>query len=216
MADGSRDDYTIDDLIGALEHAPDGGTDLDRRIAFQLGLPIGESDQMIKLLLFEGYGWDVISELVQSENPCFSTSLDARIPGENIVLAMHSSKRGQWVAIHRSAGGVDFLAWAASEPLARRAAALRGLRAVSSFDPRSPVSELAAAAAPTDAPAAGSTGLEALIATTEASASQPGMVPRGPASRGSGGAASRAAHDAARTPDDGDDLPQGGEWKVLF
>ena len=212
MADGSRDDYTIDDLIGALEHAPDGGTDLDRRIAFQLGLPIGESDQMIKLLLFEGYGWDVISELVQSENPCFSTSLDARIPGENIVLAMHSSKRGQWVAIHRSAGGVDFLAWAASEPLARRAAALRGLRAVSSFDPRSPVSELAAAAAPTDAP--GSTGPEALIAMTEASASQPGMAPRGPAFRGSAGAASRAAHDAALTPDD--DLPQGGEWKVLF
>lgn len=220
MADGSRDDDTIDDLIGALECAPDGGTDLDRRIAFQLGLPIGESDQMIKLLLFEGYGWDVISELVQSENPCFSTSLDARIPGENIVLAMHSSKRGQWAAIHRSAGGVDFLAWAASEALARRAAALRGLRAVSSFDPRSTSSDLAAAAA--DSPAAEAAGPETLVATAEAvapprgMAPPPGMAPDGPASRGSAGVAARAAHEAAPMPDDGDGLPQGGEWKVLF
>lgn len=209
MADGSRDGDTIDDLIGALEDAPEGGTDLDRRIAFQLGLPIGESDQMIKLLLFEGYGWDVISELVQSENPCFSTSLDARIPGENIVLAMHSRKRGQWVAIHRSAGGVDFLAWAASEPLARRAAALRGLRAVSSFDPRSATSEPAGAAAEATAP-------EAVIATAEALAPSPGMAPRSPASRGSAGMAARAAQDAPPEPDDGDGLPQGAEWKVLF
>lgn len=160
MADGSRDDDTIDDLIGALERAPDGGTDLDRRIAFQLGLPIGESDQMIKLLLFEGYGWDVISELVQSENPCFTTAVDARIPGENIVLSMLSTKRGgQWAAIHRSVGGTDFMAWAATEPLARRAAALRGLRAVSSFDMRSSASGAAtlterpaAPTAPVDAP----------------------------------------------------------------
>ena len=136
MADGSRDEHTIDDLIAALESASEGGDDLDRMIAFQLGLSIGESDQMIKLLLFEGYDWDVISELMQSENPRFSTALDARIPGENVVLAMHSKKRGQWAAIHRGSGGTDFMAWAATEALARRSAALRGLRAVSAFEPR--------------------------------------------------------------------------------
>lgn len=134
MAEGSCDEHTIDDLIAALEQAPAGSAELDRMVAFQLGLPIGDSDQMIKLLLFEGYGWDVISELVDSKEPSFTRALDARIPGENIVLAMHSAKRGQWAAIHRGAGGTDFTAWAATEALARRAAALRGLRAVSSFD----------------------------------------------------------------------------------
>lgn len=136
MPDGARDDRTIDDLIGALESAPAGGPEFDRMVAFQLGLPLGESDQMIKLLLFEGYSWDIISELVKSENPSFTTSLDARIPGENIVLAMLSGKRGQWAAVHRSIGGTDFMAWAATEPLARRAAALRGLRSVSAFETR--------------------------------------------------------------------------------
>lgn len=157
MADGSRDEHTIDDLIAALERAPEGGGDLDRMVAFQLGLPIGESDQMIKLLLFEGYSWDVISELVKCENPCFSTALDARIPGENIVMAMRSTKRGQWAAIHRSAGGTDFLAWAASEPLARRAAALRGLRAVSSFDMRATPAVAGAAGRPAVGSPAGET-----------------------------------------------------------
>jgi hypothetical protein len=210
VAEGSRDEDTIDDLIGALERAPDGGGDLDRRIAFQLGLPIGESDQMIKLLLFEGYSWDVISELVQSENPCFSTALDARIPGENIVLAMHSSKRGLWAAIHRSAGGVDFLAWAASEALARRAAALRGLRAASSFDPRSMALGPAGAGWPTEA-AAAATGTEALVAAGEAAAAPQGMAPHGTADE-----ASRAGNDIAPAPGSDDDLPQGGEWKILF
>lgn len=197
MADGSRDDYTIDDLIGALEHAPDGGTDLDRRIAFQLGLPIGESDQMIKLLLFEGYSWDVISELVQSENPGFTTAIDARIPGENIVLAMHSAKRGQWAAIHRGAGGKDFLAWAASEPLARRAAALRGLRDVSAFDAK------AAVAAPLGlAPAAEPPSL-------------PDMLGR--ASMPDQGAPSAATGtDVALPPDSMDGALRDGEWKILF
>lgn len=137
MADGSRDEMTIDDLIGVLERAPAGSRDLDRRIAALLGLPIGESEQMVKLLQFEGYSWDVISELVQSQNPCFSSALDACIPGENIVLAMQSTKRGQWAAIHRSVGGAEFVAWAATEALARRAAALKGLRSVSAFEAKS-------------------------------------------------------------------------------
>ncbi len=134
MADSSRDEQTIDDLIGALERAPAGSRDLDRKIAGLLGLPLGESDQMVKLLLFEGYSWDVISELAHSQNPSFSTTLDACIPGENIVLAMQSAKRGQWAAIHRSVGGADSVAWAATEALARRAAALKGVRSVSAFD----------------------------------------------------------------------------------
>ncbi len=148
MSDSTRDDRTIDDLIEALESAPSGSGELDRMVAFQLGLPLGESDQMIKLLMFEGYSWDIISELVQSDNPGFTTSLDARIPGENVVLAMLSPKRRQWVAVHRSVGGAEFTAWAATEPLARRAAALRGVRAASAFEARR------GAAVPADIPSA--------------------------------------------------------------
>ena len=197
VAESSRDEHTIDDLIAALEHAPAGSAELDRMVAFQLGLPIGESDQMIKLLLFEGYSWDVISELVQSENPSFTTALDARIPGESIVLAMHSAKRGQWAAIHRSAGGTDFIAWAASEPLARRAAALRGLRAVSAFDAK------AAVAAPSGLGRA---------------APQPPAMPNGEA-EGQRLAAEQpgiAAAPAALPADDTEEGLRNGEWKILF
>lgn len=209
MADGSRDEHTIDDLISALERAPEGGGDLDRMIAFQLGLPIGESDEMIKLLLFEGYDWDVISELVLSENPCFSTALDARIPGENVVLAMHSKKRGQWAAIHRGSGGTDFMAWAATEALARRAAALRGLRAVSAFEPR-----------PADhRPATSATDGAGMAAAASADR---GMEGARPGHAGDGEPA--ASQDGAAADDDdlplsaagdGDRAPA-GEWKILF
>ncbi len=195
MADGSRDEHTIDDLIAALEQAPEGGDDLDRMIAFQLGLSIGESDQMIKLLLFEGYDWDVISELVQSENPRFSTALDARIPGENVVLAMHSKKRGQWAAIHRGSGGTDFMAWAATEALARRAAALRGLRAVSSFEPRSADHRPAMPAASVEA------GRPDNADDGEPSALRSGAVEEGELPLSAAG--------------DGDHA-QAGDWKILF
>ncbi len=195
MADGSRDEHTIDDLIAALEQAPEGGDDLDRMIAFQLGLSIGESDQMIKLLLFEGYDWDVISELVQSENPRFSTALDARIPGENVVLAMHSKKRGQWAAIHRGSGGTDFMAWAATEALARRAAALRGLRAVSSFEPRSADHRPATPAASVEA------GRTDNADDGEPLASRSGVAEEGELPLSAVG--------------DGDHA-QAGDWKILF
>jgi hypothetical protein len=212
VAEASRDEHTIDDLIAALERASEGNTELDRMVAFQLGLPIGESDQMIKLLLFEGYSWDVISELVQSENPSFTTALDARIPGENVVLAMRSAKRGQWAAIHRGAGGTDFIAWAASEALARRAAALRGLRAVSAFDSRSAV-----AAAPA-MPAKFSPGETAPL---------PDAVARRSATNDDGSAAATGTdgalfNDPMDGPGDGpgdgrgDTPARNGEWKILF
>jgi hypothetical protein len=189
VSDSNRDDRTIDDLIDALEAAPVGNAELDRMVAFQLGLPLGESDQMIKLLLFEGYSWDIISELVQSGDPCFTTALDARIPGENVVLSMYSGKRGQWVAVHRSVGGTDFTAWAATEALARRAAALRSVRSASAFEAR-PASTLPAGVPP------------GAIGSTDAAAegASPQSQAMGPAS-----------------PPDGFDGPSPtGEWKILF
>lgn len=187
MTDSTRDDRTIDDLIEALESAPSGSSELDRMVAFQLGLPLGESDQMIKLLMFEGYSWDIISGLVASDNPGFTTSLDARIPGENVVLAMLSSKRGRWVAVHRSVGGAEFTAWAATEPLARRAAALRGVRAASAFEAKR------GAAAPADTPSAADTSSGALHAP-----------------------APSCADESAPGQEQPDPPSSNGEWKILF
>lgn len=190
MSDSNRDDRTVDDLIAALEAASAGGAELDRMVAFQLGLPLGESDQMIKLLMFEGYSWDIISELVGSENPSFTTALDARIPGENVVLAMRSAKRGQWVAVHRSVGGTDFTAWAATEPLARRAAALRAVRSASAFEARRPAGPSADIPSATDGPPLG-TGED--TAPPQSSAGDPDSPQERPAGP-----------------------PSNGEWKILF
>jgi hypothetical protein len=209
VAEASRDEHTIDDLIAALECAPEGNTELDRMVAFQLGLPIGESDQMIKLLLFEGYSWDVISELVQSENPSFTTALDARIPGENIVFAMLSAKRGQWAALHRGAGGTDFMAWAASEPLARRAAALRGLRAVSAFDSRPAVA--AAPAVPAKFPPGQAASLSDATVRRSATGDDASA-----AATGTDGGLMDDGHGDGWGDIPGDRPARNGEWKILF
>jgi hypothetical protein len=51
------------------------------------------------------------------------------LPGENIVLALYSPRRRRWAAVHKTPGGQQVLVWAASECLARRRAALKGLGA---------------------------------------------------------------------------------------
>jgi hypothetical protein len=71
----------------------------------------------------------VVSELLDAELPPYTTALDAALPGENIVLALHSPRRGRWAAVHKTPGGEQVLVWAASECLARRRAALKGLGA---------------------------------------------------------------------------------------
>jgi hypothetical protein len=63
---------------------------------------------------------------------------------------------------------------------------------------------------PTEA-AAAATGTEALVAAGEAAAAPQGMAPHGTADE-----ASRAGNDIAPAPGSDDDLPQGGEWKILF
>jgi hypothetical protein len=39
------------------------------------------------------------------------------LPGENIVLATYSDKRGQWAAVQRETDGREFMSWAATEAL---------------------------------------------------------------------------------------------------
>src|SRR3546814_12994640 len=52
-----------------------------------------------------------------------------RSEGENIAFAMKSERREQWAAVHKAADGTEHVAWARTEILARRLAALKGILA---------------------------------------------------------------------------------------
>ena len=122
-----------DKLLESLGSAEAGGRELDIVIHYLLGAQAeeagGEAGQMIELLVEEGYPWEVVSELLDATLPPYTTALDAALPGENIVLALHSPRRGRWAAVHKTPGGEQVLVWAASECLARRRAALKSLGA---------------------------------------------------------------------------------------
>lgn len=116
-------------LLSSLGAARHGKRELDIVVSFVLGDTTSDAGKMIQLLVEEGYPWDVISELLDEDLPAYTTSLDAAVPGENVVLSAYSKKRGQWVAVQRGAGGEQTSAWAATECLARRLVALKSRRA---------------------------------------------------------------------------------------
>ena len=120
-------------LLESLGGAEADGRELDIIIHYLLGSQAedagGEASQMIELLVEEGYPWEVVSELLDAALPPYTTTLDAALPGENIILALHSPRRGRWAAVHKTPAGQQVLAWAASECLARRRAALKGIGA---------------------------------------------------------------------------------------
>jgi hypothetical protein len=112
-------------LLSSLGAARQGKRELDIVVSFVLGDTTSDAGKMIQLLVEEGYPWDVISELLDEDLPAYTTSLDAAVPGENVVLSAYSKKRKQWVAVQRTADGEQISAWAATECLARRLAGLK-------------------------------------------------------------------------------------------
>lgn len=116
------------DLIVALQEAPSGDRKLDALVAYHCGAVGRDTRQMVRLLIDEGSSWDLVFELMEGEIPAFTTSLDAAVPGENIVCAIFSTKYQRWAAVHRGKDGAEVLAWAADEVLARRVAGLRAIR----------------------------------------------------------------------------------------
>ncbi len=120
-------------LLESLGGAEAGGRELDIVIHYLIGAQAkdggGEAGQMIALLVEEGYPWEVVSELLDADLLPYTTALDAALPGENIVLALYSPRRGRWAAVHEATDGAQAPVWAASECLARRRAALKGLGA---------------------------------------------------------------------------------------
>ena len=115
-------------VISSLGEARGGGEDSDIRISVALGEMQSGSAKLLRLFVEEGYDWNVISSLLDEQVPPYTTSLDAGVPGENIVGVLFSRKRRRWAAIHRRPDGrEEGPVWAATEALARRAAGLAGV-----------------------------------------------------------------------------------------
>ncbi len=116
------------DLIVALQEAPNGDRKLDAMVAYHCGAVSRDVHQMVRLLIDEGSSWDLVFELMEGDIPAFTSSLDASVPGENIVCAIFSTKYQRWAAVNRDEHGAEVLAWAADEVLARRVAGLKAFR----------------------------------------------------------------------------------------
>lgn len=130
MGEHKRKDGIIRRVVSALETAPIGGQELDCMISYALELARGEFDQvMMELLVNEGYSWHIISEIWEGKVARYTQSLDACIEGENIAFVMKSERREQWAAVHKATDGTEHVAWARTEILARRLAALKGILA---------------------------------------------------------------------------------------
>ncbi len=192
-----------DKLLESLGSARRGGRKLDIIICYLLGDTSSEAGKMIQLLVEEGYAWHVVAELLDEELPPYTTTLDAALPGENIVLALYSPRRGRWSAVHETPAGEQVLVWAASECLARRRAALKAMRATLLPQPLP-----AKPPAPTK-PAARATARAVPRPPTHpptgAEAPQPAASPHGWS----------LAPDPETAPED---APEEGEeeWKILF
>jgi hypothetical protein len=112
-------------LISEIESARGGSQSLDIRIHHGFRILGGHGEDMASLLIREGVSWPVVQETLNEIVPAYSTSLDASLQGEEIVFAIRSAKGQRWGAMQRTASGGEELAWAATEPLARRLAALK-------------------------------------------------------------------------------------------
>lgn len=123
-----------DELIARVEAELEGSRELDREIDLALnpgaelwspGWYSGGKNEYLR--------WPDpkpgVAEYRQVER--YTTSLDAALPGENIVIMSREdlSDGIRWVVHHEEPAHGLFRAWGKTEALARRAAALRGLQA---------------------------------------------------------------------------------------
>jgi hypothetical protein len=115
-------------LIAEIEGATAGNTALDARIHFGFRVATRRSPDIAALLIETGITWPTVEAVLDEQIPPFSTSLDAALEGEDITFVIRSTKRRRWGAMQKARCGDEVLAWAATEPLARRLAAIRAWR----------------------------------------------------------------------------------------
>lgn len=143
-------------LVSALETSAQGSSVLDLEVKCGLDpdLPAASGGVGLETEFLPETIEIILGEMVTP----FTRSLDAALPGENIVFSMYSTNKNLWVSVHRDQAGREFVSWAATEPLSRRAAALRGHASISTAGAKADtVSVLTAEAG---LPAAGGQALE--------------------------------------------------------
>ncbi len=112
--------------LGAeIESATAGNASLDARIHFGFQVAARRATDIAAILIEHGITWPTVEAVVDDQIPAFTTSLDAALEGEDISFVVRSAKRVRWGAMQKARCGKEILAWAATEPLARRLAALR-------------------------------------------------------------------------------------------
>lgn len=119
----------LDNLLQDLQQADEGSRKLDILISFVIGETPARHRPVIKILLEDETKTALICKLIGEDFPRYTESLDAKLPDENVVLSMYSEARGKWAAAHKPADGEECVAWASTEALARRLAALKALEA---------------------------------------------------------------------------------------
>lgn len=119
----------LDALISELESVREGSQAIDVRIHHGFHVLGGFGEDMASILIKEGVSWPTVQATLDEIVPAYSTSLDAALQGEDIVFSIRSAKGRRWGAMQRTSSGGEALAWAATEPLARRLAALKARQA---------------------------------------------------------------------------------------
>jgi len=119
----------IDALIAEIESAGAGSQALDSRIHFGFRVAMERCPDIGALLFREGVSWITVKQALEAQIPPFTTSLDAALEGEEITFVVHAARQRKWGAMQRTRRGEEILAWAATEPLARRLAAIKAWRA---------------------------------------------------------------------------------------
>ena len=112
-------------LVAEIERATAGSAELDARIHVGYRVAAQGAPDMAALLIREGVTWPTVHDAINEAIPPYTTSLDAALAGEDISFVVRSARRQRWGAMQMAACGEEVLAWAATEPLARRLAAIR-------------------------------------------------------------------------------------------
>lgn len=116
-------------LVSTLETSAEGSSVLD--LELKCGLDLETPSGSAGVGLETEFSPETIEIIVGEMVTPFTRSLDAALPGENIVFSMYSTNKNLWVSVHRDPDSQEFVSWAATEPLSRRAAALRGHASIS-------------------------------------------------------------------------------------
>ncbi len=115
-------------LLAEIEAAPEGNRDLDVWVHFTVFPEVAQRSELpVHDDVESGCYWERIGVGHSLRTtPCYTTSLDAKLPGENIVEVKRIGLK--WMAIHEGLESGDwFRVEAHTMCLAMRAAAIRGM-----------------------------------------------------------------------------------------